>query len=191
MDYRDELASWTYLIGEDDALENITSGMVKQDNIECCVCLTSHWGVKLPNCNHCICPKCYYKIYNGYISGDFHSKNPEPRRPEKPIYPYQNPDINRKLFDNITNDDTYLEWFINENEDLYNSIKMNSDFVDDIDVTLKMWFKNNELIPIYENDLIKYENDLSKYHIDAEEYIYLYEEEKEGNTQKKCPLCRL
>ena len=42
---------------------------------ECCVCLNFHWGVKLPNCSHYICPKCYYRIYNGYISCDFHSEN--------------------------------------------------------------------------------------------------------------------
>ena len=62
MDLRDDLESLLNY-DEDELLENITFGMVKQDNIECCVCLNCHWGVRLPNCNHFICPKCYYKIY--------------------------------------------------------------------------------------------------------------------------------
>ena len=77
--------------------------------------------IKLPNCNHFICPKCYYKLFNGYISDGFYSKNSEPKYPEKPIYPYQNKDKNKNIFYSITEDDTYLEWFIDENEDLYNS----------------------------------------------------------------------
>lgn len=92
--------------------------MVKQDNIECCVCLNYHWGVKLPNCNHFICPKCYYKLFNGYISEEFYRKNSKPKYPEKPAYPYKNKDKNKEIFYSITRDDTYLEWFIDNN---YNS----------------------------------------------------------------------
>ena len=29
--------------------------MVREDDIECCVCYENHWGVKLPNCDHFIC----------------------------------------------------------------------------------------------------------------------------------------
>jgi hypothetical protein len=187
MDYRDELAMNALFQGEDKALENITIGMVKQDNIECCVCLNFHWGVKLPNCNHFICPKCYYRIYNGYIGSKFHSKNLDPKYPEKPIYPYQNQDKNKEIFYSMNNnDDTYLEWFIHENEDLYNLNKE----LDNLDGNLKDWFKNNELIKQYDIDSTKYRNDLDKYWVDIEKYNNLYKKEKELNSHKICPLCR-
>ena len=191
MDFRDDLEVETFLFGEDKALENITIGLIKEDNIECCVCLNNSWGVKLHNCNHFICPKCYYKIYNGYVTSNFHSENPKPKYPERPIYPYQNEDKNKEIFYSITEDNTYLEWFINENEDLYNSVKLNSEFVDNLDVKLKKWFENNEIIEKYENDLIQYKKDVEQYYIDMEEYDELYSQEKEDNSQKLCPLCRL
>jgi len=193
MDYRDYLEVRARFYGEDEALENLTIGMVKQDNIECCVCLNFHWGVKLPNCNHFICPKCYYKIYHGFISSKFYRENPEPHYSydEKPIYPYQNVDKNREIFNTITNDPKFLEWFVNDNEDLYNSIKTNSDFVDNIDANLETWFKNNDLIQKYNDNLINYKNKVKQFHIDLEEYNELYEEEKECNSKQLCPLCRL
>ena len=191
MDFRNDLEIEIWLFGEDKALENITIGLIKEDNIECCICLNNSWGVKLPNCNHFICPKCYYKIYNGYVTSNFHSVNPEPKYPERPIYPYQNEDKNKEIFYSITEDNTYLEWFINENEDLYNSIKLNTEFVDNLDVKLKKWFENNEYINKYEIDLIKYKNDFIKYENDIEEYNKLYATEKENNAQKICPLCRV
>lgn len=191
MDIRNKLEVETLLFGEDEALDNITIGMVKQDNIECCICLNYHWGVKLPNCNHFICPKCYYKLFNGYISDEFYSKNTEPKYPEKPIYPYQNKDKNKDIFYSITKDDTYLEWFIDENEDLYNSVKLNSEFVDNLDVKLKRWFENNKDIKQYENDLIQYNKNIELFNNDIEEYNELYAQEKEDNSQKICPLCRL
>lgn len=190
MDYRNDLEVDIFLHGEDKALENITIGMVKQDNIECCVCYNFHWGVKLPNCNHFICPKCYYKLYNGYISENFYIRNIEPEFPENPIYPYKKSDKNRELFNSISKDDIFLEWFIDENEDLYNSIKMNSEFVDNIDIKLKIWFQTNELLKKYENDVINYNNKLKQYYIDNEKYNDLYEEEKEYNKHAICPLCR-
>jgi hypothetical protein len=196
MDFRDELETDIFLYGEDKALENITNDMIKQDNIECCVCLNFHWGVKLPNCSHFICPKCYYRIYNGYISCDFHSENLNPEEPKEPIYPYQNRDINKEIFKSITNNNIYLnniylEWFIDDNEDLYNSVKMNSEFVDKLDVKLKLWFENNELLKQYENDILQYKNLLEQYNIDIETYNEKYEAEKDDNAQKICPLCRL
>lgn len=190
MDFRDDLEVDILLFGENEALNNITVDMIKEDNIECCVCLNYHWGVKLPNCNHFICPKCYYKIYNGFISNYFLSENIEPIYPETPIYPYKNKDTNKDIFYGITEDDKYLEWFIDENEDLHNSIKINSVFVENINDELKCWFENNELIKQYENDLIQYKNDMEQYNIDIEKYNYMYKEEKEYNAQQKCPLCR-
>jgi hypothetical protein len=191
MDIRNELEVETLLFGEDEALDNITIGMVKQDNIECCICLNYHWGVKLPNCNHFICPKCYYTLFNGYISDGFYSKNSEPKYPEKPIYPYQNKDKNKDIFYSITEDDTYLEWFVDENEDLYNSVKLNSEFVDNLDVKLKRWFENNKDIKQYDNDLIQYNKNIELFNNDIEEYNELYAQKKEDNSQKICPLCRL
>lgn len=191
MDLRDDLAVETLLFGECKALDNITTGMVKQDNIECCICLNNHWGVKLPNCNHFVCPKCYYKLFNGFISEHFNSKNSEPKCPEKPIYPYQNKHKNKQIFYSITNDDAYLEWFVDENEDLYNALKLNSEFVENLDIHLKNWFENDEIINQWENDLMQYGKVLEQYNIDIEEYNELYHEEKKCNAQRKCPLCRL
>lgn len=184
MDLRDDLEVQLFLFGENEALNNVTIGMNKQDNIECCVCLNYHYGVKLPNCNHFLCPKCYYKIYNGFVSNNFKNENIEPKYPEKIIYPYQNKDENRKLFYEITKDDTYLEWFIYENEDLYNSVKLNSEFVSNLDMNLKFWFKNNTLIKQYDTDLIQYETDLIQYDTDVKMYNKLYETEKENNAKK-------
>ena len=96
----------------------------------------------------------------------------------------------KKIFYGITEDDKYLEWFIDENEDLYNSIKINSVFVENINDNLKCWFENNELIKQYERNLIQYKNDMEQYNIDIEKYNYMYKEEKEYNAQQKCPLCR-
>lgn len=191
MEFRDELELQILLYGEDEALDYITIGMLKQDNIECCVCLNYHWGVKLPNCDHYICPKCYYRIYNGYISSIFHDENPQPKRPDKPIYPYENQDKNKEIFYTITNNELHLEWFIHDNEDLNNLVKMNSEYVVNLDVNLKTWFENNELIKIYENDLIQYENSLEQYYLDMDDYNENCEEEKNNNAKQLCPLCRL
>jgi hypothetical protein len=125
------------------------------------------------------------------VTSNFHSENPNPKYPEIPIYPYQNKDKNKEIFYSITEDNTYLEWFINENEDLYNSVKLNTEFVDNLDVKLKKWFENNEIIEKYKNDLIQYKKDVEQYDIDTEEYDELYFQEKKKNSQKICPLCRL
>jgi len=195
MNIRDELELRCRLFGEDYVFDNLTVGMIKQDNIECCVCLNYHWGVKLPNCSHFICPKCYDRIYNGYVSSDFYNKYIEPKCPDKPIYPYKNKDNNTEIFFNITDDDTHLVWFTDENQDLYNSVKMNSEYVSNLDVKIKSWFENNELLKIYDADLVRYRIDLDKYNVESSKYyeVYeeLYEDEKESNATKICPLCRL
>ena len=169
----------------------VSEDMVKEDNIECCVCMEFNWGVKLPNCNHFICPICYYKMYYGYISHTFYHNNPRPIYPEKPSYPYTITRQNSEIYDTLTNDDTYKKWFINENEDLYNCIKLKSEFVDDIINTILQWFQNNELITKYENDLIQYEINYKKYCDELDIYSNLLEEEKENNIKNFCPLCRL
>jgi hypothetical protein len=196
VDYNDELTIETIIFGENQALENITVGLYKKDNIECCVCLNDSWGVKLPNCTHFICPKCYYKIYNGYVPSNFHIKNPYPNHPEisRPNYPYQNKDKNEEIFYSITENNKYLEWFMYENEDLYNSVKLNTEYVDNLDVEIKKWFEHNELLEKYENDLIQYEIQQKKiikqFYIKIQKYDRLYYQEKINNAQKLCPLCR-
>ena len=170
--------------------EIISEDMIKEDNIECCVCMDFHYGVKLPNCNHFTCPKCYYKMYYGYISNKFYTNNPRPKHPEKPIYPYINATQNLEIYNTFTDDDNYKEWFINENEDLYNSIKINSDFVDDINNDIKQWFLKNEVIIKYKNDLLQYELNYKKYNDEIKIYYNLIEEERENNVKNRCPLCR-
>jgi hypothetical protein len=169
----------------------ISESMVKEDNIECCVCMDFHWGVKLPNCNHFICPKCYYKMYYGYISNTFYANNPIPIYPEKTSYPYININQNLEIYNTLTNDGNYMDWFINENEDLYNCIKRNEDFVDNIDINIKKWFDKNELIIKYENDLLQYELIYKKYTDEMDIYCNLVKEEKQNNIKNTCPLCRL
>jgi uncharacterized UPF0160 family protein len=171
--------------------EIVSEDMVKEDNIECCVCMEFHWGVKLPNCNHFICPKCYYKLYYGYVSDIFYTNNPIPIYPEKPIYPYVNISQNLEIYNNLIEDDIYMDWFINDNKDLYNCIKVKSEFVDNINNNLLQWFENNELIVKYENDLIQYELNYKKYSNEMDIYSVLLEEEKENNIKNRCPLCRL
>jgi hypothetical protein len=171
--------------------EIVTEDMVKEYNIECCVCMEFYWGVKLPNCNHFICRKCYYKMYYGYISCKFYANNPRPIYPEKPTYPYIITSQNTEIYHTLTSGDTYKEWFINENEDLYNCIKLKSEFVDNINNNVLQWFQNNELIIKYENDLLQYELNYKKYCDEMDIFCNLRKQEKENNIKNSCPLCRL
>lgn len=170
--------------------KTVTEDMIKQDNIECCVCMDFQWGVKLPNCNHFICSKCYYKMYYGYIKDRFYTNNPRPIYLEKPTYPYINKNQNLEIYNTLTDDETYKDWFVNDNEDLYNSIKINSEFVDQLDSNIKRWFEN-ELVTKYENDLLQYELSYKKYSDETVVYLDLLEEERENNIKDICPLCRL
>jgi hypothetical protein len=127
--------------------ENITECFIKEDNIECCVCFKFNYGVKLPNCNHFICPNCYYVVYHhGYVHDDFYNKNPRPVCPSiiKPLYPYINDETNlEKIYTSLTNNNSYKDWFVGENEDLYKCIKNNEEFVSNISIEIKFWFVNN------------------------------------------------
>jgi hypothetical protein len=76
-------------------------------------------------------------------------------------------------------------------EDLYNCIKVKTEFVDNINNNLLQWFENNELIIKYENDLLQYELNYKKYSNEINIYSVLLKEEKENNIKNKCPLCRL
>lgn len=182
-------------------IQVICENMEKTENeVECCICLEIEFGVKLPNCNHSVCPTCYYKLYYGYLSDEFYSNNPCPIAPQKPIYPYLNVIENLEIFHNLINKDkvkelcitdkdwfiTEKDWFISENEDLYNCVKK-SEWVDYVDMNVKEWFENNVQLAQYEIDVLQYELDNIKYSI----YSELCEEERENNIQNKCPMCRL
>ena len=80
---------------------------------------------------------------------------------------------------------------INENEDLYNCIKINSEFVDNINNNVKEWFEKNELITNYETELVEYDLNCKKHSDKMDIYLYLLENERIHNIRNKCPLCRL
>ena len=109
----------------------------------------------------------------------------------KSNYHYINIRQNLEIYNSLTDDDTYKDWFINENEDLYNSIKINSEFVDNLNNNVKIWFETNEVIQKYENDLIQFELNYEIYNDQMKIYYNLIEEEIENNIQNICPLCRL
>lgn len=185
--------------------EMYSENMIKEDNIECCVCLENHWGVKLPDCSHFICPKCYYKIYHyGYLSDEFKERHKKPLHIEinTPVYPYKNKSeklegiYNNLINDGLINDDINKNWFINENEDLYNCVKENN-YVDDLDDKIKLWFKTDAQIKNYEIDYIKYEMGYKEYlhncelfNIEMEKYMEEEDYERFKNCKKCCPLCR-
>ena len=179
--------------------ELYSEDMIKEDDIECCVCYENHWGVKLPKCDHFICPKCYYKIYHhGYLSTDFineNSKPVEPERPEEPIYPFI-PEKLELIYNELTNNDRYKSWFINSNEDLYGHIIFN-DYKCNIDNNIIKWFQTNKQLKIYEEDKNKYKLLYKEYQAklaifceEMEEYRFREEEDRQQNCGKSCPLCR-
>jgi hypothetical protein len=178
---------------------NETDDMVKEDDIECCVCYENHWGVKLTNCDHFICPKCYYKIYYyGYLSSEFineNSKPIDPERPKEPIYPFV-PEKLEVIYNELTNNDKYKSWFILSNEELYDHIVFN-DYKCKMERNIINWFQTNNELKIYEEDKNKYKLACKEYQSkldifceEMEEYRSKEEEEREQNCIRSCPLCR-
>jgi hypothetical protein len=97
--------------------------------------------------------------------------NPKPiwiEEINEPTYPYQNNTQNLELYNNLTREDTYKEWFINHNKELYECIKNNNEDFINIDIKLKQWFETDEKIKMYENNLMKYD-------IDYKDYLIKYE----------------
>jgi hypothetical protein len=194
---------------EEFNIEYETSDMVRKDSIDCPICFETRWGVRLPNCQHYICSVCYYNIYKGFISEKFKQEHPEPIEPEAPPnrqipeYPYSESEL-ILIFNNFRIQTEFELWFINSNEDLYNSIKKNSEYVDDLDDVIREWFQNNEKIINYEKSIKSYKDskkeydklwsnyheEYNKYKKELEEYNQLLEYEKEYNTKQSCPLCR-
>jgi len=200
---------------EESIIEYETSGMVREDAIECPICFEIRWGVRLPNCSHFICAKCYYTIYKGFVSEKFKQEHPEPIEPEAPPnrefpeYPYI---CNKKelkvIFNSFGIKSEFEGWFIDENEDLYISNKRNTEYVEDLDDVIKDWFRNDEKIILYEKMLKKYKDskeeynklytklydkcckDYDKYVEELHEYKLLLDYEKKCNSNQSCPLCR-
>jgi len=182
--------------------ELYTENMIKEDDIECCVCYENHWGVKLPNCDHFICPKCYYKIYHyGFLSSEFINANSEPigpKRPKEPIYPFT-PEKLEIIYDELTNNDKYKTFFVNSNSELYEHIIFN-DYKCNIDSNIIKWFQTNNELKIYEEDKNKYKlayeayseykTKLDIFCEEIEEYRSREEEERQQNCGRMCPLCR-
>jgi hypothetical protein len=173
-----------------DLSNEIAKYMVKKYDSECCICLEIGTCVKLENCEHYLCPICYYKLRYGFIRDKFYINNPYPVCPKEPNYPYINMNENIKIYKSLTSDDTYLDWFVNENQDLYNCIKTNEDFVCNVDKEIIKWFEDNETIKNYEYDITQYDLSYKKYTNDIDIYYSLLEEEKENNIIGTCPLCR-
>ena len=105
--------------------------------------------------------------------------------------------IHVELYNNLTREDTYKEWFINHNKELYECIKNNNEDFINIDIKLKQWFETDEKIKMYENELMKYDIDYKDYLIKYEKwsiyikkYNILLENHRKTNCKKSCPLCR-
>lgn len=191
--FEDEYLEFVWLNGGAD-------NMVREDDIECCVCYENHWGVKLPNCDHFICPTCYYKIYHrGCLSAEFINENSEPvgpERPEEPIYPFI-PEKLEIIYNELTNNEKYKSWFINFNEGLYEHISF-YDYKCKMDINIINWYQTNNELKIYEEDKKKYKLDYEEYRSnklpifreEMEEYNRREEEEREQNCIRSCPLCR-
>jgi len=173
---------------KDNIMSEIVSKCnIKDDNIECCTCLQYDIGLKLSNCNHYICPHCYYKMYYGHISNIT-----RPICPHKPIYPYENSAIhNLEIYYYLTDNNTYMKWFVNYNEELYNYIKSDSELVVNIDSNIKKWFQHNELIKEYEKDVIEYNKNYKIYRNEMYLYLQLVKKERDKNLANICSLCIL
>jgi hypothetical protein len=214
IDFRFWTKDWEILfeeLKEETDIEYETSDMVREDAIECPVCLETRWGVRLPNCSHFICAKCYYTIYKGFIPEKFKQCCLQPIEPEAPPnrripeYPYTyNKEELESIFDSFEIKSDFRGWFINENKDLYISIKRNTEYVEDVENVIKEWFKNDKKIKLYKQSIKSYKDskeeydklwsnyckEYDKYLKELEEYNEYLEYEEEWNSKKKCPLCR-
>ncbi len=190
----------------------VTETMEKKDNIDCCVCLEHRWGVKLPNCDHYLCRKCYFIIfyegpmidYNEIENYNKPVKPPQPTPIKPPIYPYTKNEL-REIYSQLTDDIDNIEWFVNENKDLYICI-MENEYVSEIKDSVKNWFVNDERMVKYNNDLDEWKQLFAKYkieynnYLESDEYkIYCEELEeleryiedcKQESINPVCPLCR-
>jgi hypothetical protein len=103
----------------------------------------------------------------------------------KPVYPYVDVITNLEIYWQLSDDLNYKEWFIYSNEDLYDSIMMQSQLVEDIDCKIKKWFENNYLI-------MQYKLAYTKYMVEGDRgNQYLVEKERNKNCKRAYPLSRL
>ena len=183
-----------------------TDDIVKKEDVDCCVCLTTRRGFQLPNCAHFVCCRCHYKMHNGFISDTFHNTH---RRPwfhlEKPEYPYKDSDQTELLsiYRTLTDNNAYEHWFVNANEDLYITIRKNEEFVKSLIVipsmcdtntqifdSIKEWFIMDQKIQQYDSALMQFYNEYKLFEAQENLYDRLYEAERKKNSMKRCPLCR-
>ena len=177
--------------------------MEKKEDVECCSCLETLTCVKLPNCDHFICPKCHHKIYRGFISDDFYTSYKRPCfGSEKPEYPYKDINENTEIYAKLllSGDRNICEdWFINANEDLYKTcVNQETGFIDECVkeqtyktlINIKEWFETDEKIKKYEEDIVKFYMEYKIFEEKNDLYERLREENKKHNCVKKCPLCR-
>jgi hypothetical protein len=179
-----------------------TDDIVKKEQVDCCVCLTTRRGIQMPNCEHFVCARCHYKMQNGFISDTFYNTY---RRPfcgqQKPEYPYKDISENAEIYKTLPYGDWYEGWFINSNEELYKCLKQEEEFMKYIPHdkygtniqsfnSFKKWFETNEKIQEYETALTKFYTEYKLFEAQNDLYDRLYEEEKKKNCMKRCPLCR-
>ena len=65
-------------------------------------------------------------VNDGFISDDFYKNNPypnHPKIPKVPMYPYLIPDENLKIYTKISKESDLKEWFVEQQEDLYECYK--------------------------------------------------------------------
>lgn len=179
-----------------------TKDAMKKEEVDCCVCLNTHRGIKMPNCEHFVCSRCHYKMQHGFISEAFYNTHRRPFcGPEKPEYPYKDACENAEIYKTLADGEWYKGWFVNNNEDLYNCIKQEEEFIkyipydkhkNDIQSlnNIKEFFETNKEIQQYETSLIQFYNEYKLFEEQNALYEKLYEEERKKNCIKTCPLCR-
>lgn len=142
-------------------------------------------GARMTGCNHMICRDCFCRMHFGILDEYFISSLVEPIEPAKPAYPFRDEYSNLLIYRSMGFDsDRYKSWFIEDNEDLYNS-------VDGIEYEpIKQWFLTNNRIKQYEEDLHNYRADVMLYDTKMFDYDTLirYETLRVKNT---CPACKI
>jgi hypothetical protein len=174
---------------------------IKNEDVECCVCLISRRGMQLSNCEHFVCSRCHYKMQHGFISEEFYNTHRRPFcGPEKPEYPYKDACENTEIYKTLADGEWYKDWFVNNNEDLYNCIKQEEEFIKYIPYdkhknniqslnNIKQWFETNEKMQQYETELVKFYNEYKLFEEKNNLYEKLCQEEMKNNCIKTCPLC--
>jgi hypothetical protein len=178
--------------------------LIKKDKVDCCICLKSHRGIQMLNCQHLVCSLCHYKFEKGFISDSFYNNYQRPwLEVEKPSFPYK--DSQEELliiYRKLTDTDAYKDWFIYSNEDLYQSIKNNEEFIEELNESrlicktnlqalnaMKSWFISDIKIQQYDSELSKYNNEYKRFQENYDLYERLWDAERKKICIKSCPRC--